>query len=185
MFAPKYHFESFIDTYELRFMQTRDAQAIADFYAKNLHLIQKWEPKRHKSITEKSHWKRKIKIALDLQDKEEAFSFVLVKEKQVFAVIHLFAITRGSFDAGRISYALDADVQGQGLMHKALADILSFTFTQLKLHQVLAAYMPSNTKSEATLKRLNFKDIGLAPKYLEINGNWEDHMLTQLLNPFN
>lgn len=34
------------------------------------------------------------------------------------------------------------------------------------------------------LKRLGFREIGVSEKYLQINGRWEDHVLTCKLNPY-
>jgi ribosomal-protein-alanine N-acetyltransferase len=44
----------------------------------------------------------------------------------------------------------------------------------------MANYMPINTRSAKLLNRLGFKIEGYAEKYLLINGQWEDHILTAL-----
>lgn len=43
--------------------------------------------------------------------------------------------------------------------------------------------MPANRRSGALLARLGFEQEGYARDYLMINGRWEDHVLTALLNP--
>jgi ribosomal-protein-alanine N-acetyltransferase len=43
--------------------------------------------------------------------------------------------------------------------------------------------MPHNTRSAAVLKRLGFAVDGYARDYLMIDGRWQDHILTSLLNP--
>ena len=42
--------------------------------------------------------------------------------------------------------------------------------------------MPKNKKSKAVLKSSGFEDVGFAKDYLLINGKWEDHNLTALIN---
>ena len=42
--------------------------------------------------------------------------------------------------------------------------------------------MPSNERSARLLHRLGFVIEGHAKKYLLINGQWEDHILTSLTN---
>jgi ribosomal-protein-alanine N-acetyltransferase len=47
----------------------------------------------------------------------------------------------------------------------------------------MANYMPHNRRSGNVLKRLGFVVEGYARDYLMINGKWEDHIFTSLINP--
>ena len=67
-------------------------------------------------------------------------------------------------------------------MYEALEALVGFGFDQLNLHRIMANYQPNNTRSKAVLERLGFVTEGLAPKYLFINGDWRDHVLTSLTN---
>jgi [ribosomal protein S5]-alanine N-acetyltransferase len=82
-----------------------------------------------------------------------------------------------------LGYALDAQTQGQGLMHEALQAVIAHAFGSLNLHRLQAAYRPENTRSGAVLARLGFREIGLSQGYLFIDGDWRDHRLTELINP--
>jgi ribosomal-protein-alanine N-acetyltransferase len=55
-------------------------------------------------------------------------------------------------------------------------------FDDLGLHRIMAGYLPHNKRSGKLLDRLGFEKEGLARKYLKINGRWEDHLLTSLIN---
>ncbi len=44
-------------------------------------------------------------------------------------------------------------------------------------------YLPHNQRSGKLLKRLGFVAEGYARDYLMINGQWEDRILTSLINP--
>ena len=46
----------------------------------------------------------------------------------------------------------------------------------------MANFMPENTRSKKLLFSLKFEKEGFAKKYLFINGKWQDHTLTALLN---
>lgn len=46
----------------------------------------------------------------------------------------------------------------------------------------MANYLPQNQRSAALLKRLGFSVEGYARDYLKINGEWQDHILTSLVN---
>lgn len=46
----------------------------------------------------------------------------------------------------------------------------------------MAAYLPDNERSGKLLKRLGFVVEGYARDYLMIDGQWQDHILTSLIN---
>jgi ribosomal-protein-alanine N-acetyltransferase len=68
-------------------------------------------------------------------------------------------------------------------MTEAVRAAVDFAFGTWGLHRVAANYMPRNTRSGAVLERCGFKVEGHAPAYLLINGRWEDHVLTAIINP--
>ena len=55
-------------------------------------------------------------------------------------------------------------------------------FEDQNLHRIMANSMPVNLRSKKLLARLGFQKEGYAPEYLLINGRWEDHILTALMN---
>lgn len=50
------------------------------------------------------------------------------------------------------------------------------------MHRIMANYMPHNQRSGNLLTRLGFEREGYAKKYLLIDGTWQDHVLTALMN---
>jgi ribosomal-protein-alanine N-acetyltransferase len=68
-------------------------------------------------------------------------------------------------------------------MREALLKANAYVFDSLGLHRIMANYMPSNERSAHVLDRLGFTREGLAKDYLKIDGRWEDHILTSLINP--
>jgi ribosomal-protein-alanine N-acetyltransferase len=67
-------------------------------------------------------------------------------------------------------------------MFEALSLTNAYMFDDLGLHRIMAGYLPHNERSGKLLDRLGFEKEGLARKYLKINGRWEDHLLTSLIN---
>ena len=68
-------------------------------------------------------------------------------------------------------------------MTRSLTLATQYMFKQQNMHRIMASYMPHNQASEAVLKRLGFVEEGFAKDYLLINGQWQDHKLTSLVNP--
>lgn len=98
-------------------------------------------------------------------------------------VVNFNNIIRGVFQACHLGYSIDADQEGKGLMREALAEGIRYVFEELRLHRVMANYLPENERSGGLLKRLGFEIEGTAEGYLFINGEWRDHVLTSLVNP--
>lgn len=67
-------------------------------------------------------------------------------------------------------------------MSFAISLIVKFAFDNLRLHRIEANVMPRNKASLRVLEKNNFINEGLATKYLQINGIWEDHIHMVLLN---
>ncbi|KIC73188.1 hypothetical protein DB44_BJ00010 [Candidatus Protochlamydia amoebophila] len=67
-------------------------------------------------------------------------------------------------------------------MSEAVAKAIKYMVEQQKLHRIMANYMPSNKKSACLIQKLGFVVEGHAKKYLLINGQWEDHILTSITN---
>ncbi len=62
-------------------------------------------------------------------------------------------------------------------MTRAVAAVVDFGFTKLRLHRVEAACIPENIPSIAVLERNGFTREGYARGYLKIDGAWRDHVL--------
>ncbi len=68
-------------------------------------------------------------------------------------------------------------------MHEALQAVLAEAFSpRIHLHRLQAGVRPENRRSLAVLARLGFRQIGLAQRYLFIDGDWRDHLLFELLH---
>jgi ribosomal-protein-alanine N-acetyltransferase len=89
---------------------------------------------------------------------------------------------RGPFQACFLGYKIDYRLEGRGLMREALTAAIAFTFDVLRLHRIMANYLPVNERSGRLLRRLGFVVEGYARDYLLIDGEWRDHVLTSLTN---
>ena len=102
---------------------------------------------------------------------------------RIQAVCSLTNIVGGAFQAGNVGYSVALEYQGQGVMFSLLLQVIEYAFTDIGLNRVMANYMPRNIRSQRILDRVGFEKEGLAKNYLCINGVWEDHVLTSILNP--
>ena len=63
-----------------------------------------------------------------------------------------------------------------GLVPEAVVVVLQFAFESLHLHRIEVAIIPRNASSRRVAEKLGLRAEGVALGFLEINGEWEDHV---------
>ena len=168
----------------VRLITNKDVAAITAYYQRNRAFLQPWEPLREEAFFTELGWQRRLEQLMQLHKHKMAYYFVIQAKgsDEISGVVNYSNLVRHPFYAAHVGYSLDQDCQGQGLMTRALAAANGWMFEDQQFHRIMAAYMPRNAKSAAVLKSCGFTVEGTAKDYLLINGNWEDHILTALLN---
>ncbi len=105
------------------------------------------------------------------------FLIIRLDNLQLIGAINLNNIVRGAAQYASMGYWLDEQSQGQGYMTEAAMLALGHAFGPLKLHRINAGCVPHNGRSKSLLTRLGFEEEGYAKRYLQINGEWQDHIL--------
>ena len=163
------------------------ALILANYYAVNSDHLQPWCPAVPRSHHSVQSWSRRLLLREAEFENGSAVHFIGTDEthSQVIGTCSLSNIVRGVFMACHLGYSCAENHEGQGLMKEIVNHAISYSFNDLRLHRIMANYMPVNDRSAGLLKNLGFQQEGLAKEYLLINGKWEDHVLTSLLNPEN
>jgi ribosomal-protein-alanine N-acetyltransferase len=104
------------------------------------------------------------------------FGFGIFLEGRFAGEITLSSIQRGPFQNGSIGYWIDEELAGSGLTPEAVVVVLQFAFETLSLHRVEVAIIPRNMASRRVMEKLALRNEGVALGFLEINGEWEDHV---------
>ncbi|MGH3259125.1 MAG: GNAT family N-acetyltransferase [Streptosporangiaceae bacterium] len=109
-------------------------------------------------------------------------SVILDEEGRIAGRITLNDIVRGPFQSCHLGYWLSAAVNGRGLATAAVRDMIRVAFEEQGLHRIQAGTLLHNVRSQRVLERNGFVRFGVAPAYLNIAGQWQDHALYQLVN---
>lgn len=141
--------------------------------------LQKWEPRsahaQHLPEDERSFSSR-----CAMRERERhmgtAFGFGIFAYDRFVGEITLSSIFRGPLQMAWVGYWIDEAVAGQGLMPEAVVLILQFAFEAQRLHRVEINIIPRNTASRRVVEKLGLRMEGVAERYLEIDGAWEDHV---------
>ena len=89
--------------------------------------------------------------------------------------INLGSIQRGPFQNAYVGYWIDQRHAGKGYMPEAVVALARFAFDDLHLHRLQISIIPRNTASRRVVEKLDLRMEGIAERYLQINGAWEDH----------
>ena len=90
-------------------------------------------------------------------------------------------IVRGPLRSGHLGYWIDQSVAGRGLASLAVALVCDHAFGPVGLHRLQAEIRPENVRSQRLVERLGFRQEGLLRRYLDIDGDWRDHLAYALL----
>ena len=142
-----------------------------------------WEPVWPSDDLTRAAFRRRIKRHAEEMARDEAFPLLIfrARDKALVGGLTIGQIRRGVAQSATIGYWLGVNHAGQGYMSRALRAALSYCFSNLRLHRVEAACLPSNIASIRVLESAGFKREGLARSYLRINGRWQDHLLFAVL----
>lgn len=169
----------------LRFPSVEMGGPLLAYRQHNRDHLRPWEPERPNEFYTIEAVEAQLR-AMRRQTEEQSALYWLIHPRDSEEIIGECSFTniiRGPFQACHLGFSLGGEYEGNGLMHEALAAAISDIFDVHKLHRIMANYQPHNHRSEKLLGRLGFDREGLARKYLKINGQWTDHMLTSLINP--
>lgn len=166
----------------IRLCARHDAKALTAFYQNNTEHLQRWEPRQEHSL---AVWQKRLAQRLAEQRSGTGAYFVACDDKtgEVSATCSLTYVMGGVFQACYMGYAVAKKYEGQSVMKQTCLHAIDYAFNTLELNRIMANYIPVNKRSEGLLKQLGFVREGFAERYLCINGQWEDHVLTSLLRP--
>ena len=86
-------------------------------------------------------------------------------------------IVRGSAQFASIGYWIDQEHAGKGIMTRAVAMAIDHCFGPIGLHRIEVAIRPENVSSLRVVEKLGINEIGFAPRFLHIDGEWRDHRI--------
>jgi [ribosomal protein S5]-alanine N-acetyltransferase len=108
---------------------------------------------------------------------DTAFGFGLfLHDGSLIGEVSLGSVQRGPFQSAFVGYWIDALHAGQSLVPEGVAVILRYGFDELHLHRIEAAIVPRNSASRRVAHKLGLREEGVAERFLQIRGVWEDHV---------
>jgi [ribosomal protein S5]-alanine N-acetyltransferase len=169
---------------ELHPLRRRDAAEWSRLRVANEDWLSRWEPSNG------IHWRARHtpaayramrRVVARRARMGTSLPFALRVEGRLAGQVTLDNIVRGALRSGYLGYWIDRSVAGRGMASLAVALVCDHAFNQVGLHRVEADIRPENLPSQRLVERLAFQREGLLRRYLDIDGDWRDHISYALL----
>jgi ribosomal-protein-alanine N-acetyltransferase len=164
---------------ELRSLVLEDFADWREVRRRNADWLLKWEPMRIAGAPDPVESRDAFAIRCGARQRERqlgtGYGYGIFVGGAFAGEINLSIVQRGPFQSSYLGYWIDEKHAGQGYMPEAVVCVCRSAFEELHLHRVQISIIPRNTASRRVVEKLDIRNEGLAERYLEINGTWEDH----------
>jgi ribosomal-protein-alanine N-acetyltransferase len=164
----------------MRPLAVNDFREWSEVRQRNAAWLTVWEPSRFPSqpdpVTDKSAFASRCLQRDRDRASGTAFQFALFVDGRIAGEVNLNNLIRGAMQSCTVGYWIDEAHAGHGYTAEGVALVMQFAFEQLGLHRVEICIVPRNVRSRRIMEKLEIREEGVAERYLEINGVWEDHI---------
>lgn len=167
-------------TVSIRPLERGDAAELLELRSRKRAHLEPWEPARPESWYTLAAQQAAVEAAVAARESGRGFPFAVVESGRIVGGVNLSEIVRGAFQNAYLGYWVDGSVARRGFATEAVRQAVAFAFGEAGLHRVQAAVIPRNGASVRVLEKAGFREEGLALRYLQIAGAWEDHRIFAL-----
>ncbi len=147
---------------------------------RNSEWLTKWEPSRPFGAPDVIEDPHAFTVRCNARDRERqmgaGYGFGVFVDGDFAGEINLTNIQRGPFQNAYVGYWIDEKHAGNSYTSEAVAIACRFAFDEIGLHRLQISIIPRNAASHRVVAKLDIRAEGIAERYLEINGIWEDHV---------
>lgn len=167
----------------LRASEMRDYVEWAELREKSRSFLTPWEPLWPIDDLTRASFRYRVRRHAEEMARDEAYSFFIFREEDdaLMGGLSFGHVRRGVSQAATLGYWMGEPYAGKGYMTRAVRAACAYAFEKRGFHRIEAACLPTNEPSKRLLERVGFKQEGYARSYLNINGQWRDHLLYALL----
>ncbi|MBU3702801.1 MAG: GNAT family N-acetyltransferase [Ilumatobacteraceae bacterium] len=163
----------------LRPLNVQDFSAWAECRKRNGDWLLKWEPLRPITQPDPANDRDIFSARCNIRERERqsgtSYAFGLFVDNAFCGEVNLNNVVRGAMQTATIGYWIDERRAGNAFTSEAVVVLLKFAFDELHLHRIEICIIPRNTNSLRVVEKIGLRNEGLAERFLEINGLWEDH----------
>ena len=146
-----------------------------------------WEPRRPASLPDPTRDRHAYEARCSARERERAtdhaypFGLFLggapgADGLRLIGEVNINNVTRGALQSATIGYWVDQRHAGHAYVAEGVVVAMRYAFEQLGLHRLEICIVPRNTNSRRVMEKLDVREEGVALRFLEIAGTWEDHV---------
>lgn len=164
----------------LRPLTASDWDQWSEVRQRNEQWLTQWEPLRPANLLDPTRDREAYLSRCAARDRDRqmgiAYGFGLFVGADFAGEVNLNGVARGALQTGTIGYWIDEAKAGNRYVAEAVVVLARFAFEQLHLHRLEICIVPRNRNSRRVMEVLAIREEGVAVRFLEINGVWEDHV---------
>jgi [ribosomal protein S5]-alanine N-acetyltransferase len=163
----------------LRYPEMADYRQWAKLREESKDFLTPWEPVWAPDELSRAAFRRRLRRYTREIRSDIAYPFLVFRssDRALIGGCTISNVRRGVTQSAALGYWIGRAYARQGRMFAALRALIPFAFGPLGLHRIEAACIPENEASRNLLRKLGFREEGRALRYLQINGEWRDHLL--------
>jgi [ribosomal protein S5]-alanine N-acetyltransferase len=142
--------------------------------------LTRWEPRRIPGTPDPVQDRDAFIMRCNARDRERllgvGYGFAIFVDGVFAGEINMNSVQRGPFQSAYVGYWIDQARAGHGYMSEACVVVFRYAFEELLLHRLQISIIPRNQNSRRVMDKIAVREEGIAQRYLEIDGVWEDHV---------
>ncbi|MEV4684910.1 GNAT family N-acetyltransferase [Streptomyces kurssanovii] len=169
----------------LRPIKLRDQRTWREVNRRNRDWLRPWEatippPAPGGPLIQRPTYRQMVRHLRAEANAGRMLPFVIEYQGRLVGQLTVAGITWGSMCSGHVGYWVDRSIAGRGVMPTAVALAVDHCFRSVGLHRIEVCIRPENGPSRRVVEKLGFREEGLRPRYLHIDGAWRDHLVFAL-----
>jgi ribosomal-protein-alanine N-acetyltransferase len=170
----------FTNRLKLRPLSKDDAQDMFEYTSQQASTkYLSWDP--HSNIGRTISFLEELESKYGSIHSEFSWGIELKETGKMIGVVKLFDISSASRRA-EVSYILNSNFQGKGYINEAIAAVIEFCFSEMKLIRVQARCSTDNIASEKVMQKAQMSFEGILKKYWILKGEIKDVALYAITN---
>ncbi|HVK20725.1 MAG TPA: GNAT family protein [Actinokineospora sp.] len=168
---------------EVRAPRLWDGSAWSQIRRRDQRHLENWEPSVPGTWADRNAglaWPGQWSALRALARRGMALPFMITVDGKLAGQITVGNVIRGSLCSAWVGYWVASHAVGGGVATAAVALVVDHCFASAGLHRVEATVRPENAASLRVLGKLGFREEGLFRRYLDVAGDWRDHLVFAL-----